>query len=650
MKSASLLLIFLFLSVFIAWGQNPKQKSVDYYSWNYPLVKSISRNIGFSVDEEPLPVRAAIFYRNGEEVDFLEGRNVKTTISSSFVNDLDLWSYKTVPFDKADVRVYFVPQPTVFKVIGYKEKRGVNGDEDRYTGQLKMLRSLKIEVKDTQNNMLYETVLEDVNELHSISAFENQSIKTEQKAIDLMKAHFLENPEKYFARAGGSLSGPLYYKMIVHLQDVLDVRRKKSTLYLYSYNKKKGYDFSELQNSIDQLVNLADIDPGPHYQSLLEDRLLPKIDFWRTQVTKYNKKDKKERKIVWGLLANISGAYYALGENEKALEVYKEIEQLNYRASYTYLKDMPLEQISKKENFFGEGKDQTTGAPPNFKGSHNPSYVFYQNTGARLLGVNEAMRSKADLQKNEEKALVLYKLLSHYEYLAELKRLSKKFNDKGDVNVGFEETDAYFVEVFNREIKESEEIKYLDLSVLEDKEKILVTKISQELIDFYEVYDKEISLNKTISSDSEELKRLFDKRMVILSKLFLDEKYEKRELDNSIVQLTDLMLTVNNETIRQLPLLELLLDELSSENKLRYTDNPRLFKQLFKRYQKTYVLLFVGETTIKKYLHHSAINGIKEELNDYYRFYRADFDEVESKYKNLHNEARVVKILSTFIK
>lgn len=638
----------LFFCHAITNAQSPKQKSIEYFIWNYPEIKTSDNQIGFSVNEEELPLTATIFYQNGEKANILKTFNSETIIPSSFVKDLDLWSFETVPFNQAKVKVFLMPEATIFKIIGYKEKRGSNGEEDHYEGQLKIQDRIKVVVKDEMNVILYEKVLENVQKLHSISAFENQHIKTEKKAIGVMKAHFLEEKNQYLAQAKGGVSGPLYYKLITHLQDAIDLRRKKTTLHLYSYNKKKGYDFLPIETSIDELASLSKVLPSSDYQSELEHQLLPKIELWKGEAAKYDAKDKKERKIVWGLLANISGAYYALGENEKALDVYKEIEQLDFRKNYTYLKEFPEDQIESKKSFFGSG-DTESSSSSNFSGTHNPSYVYYENTVTNDLGVNDAVVSEITLKAREERAFVLNKILSHYEYLGELKRLSKKFNKKGGVKIGFEETDAYFVEVFNRIVEESGELKFLDLGVLEDNEKVLVTKIVTELLHFYEIYDKEISLNKTVTTNREERNRNFDITMIFLDRYF-SKNDGKQELDKKVISLTNLMILKNNETIRKLPFLEMLLDELSTENKLSYTKKPKLYKQLFKRYQKTYVSLFVDETSIKQHLHHSALSSIKNELTDYYKFYQSDLDEIEIKHKNMHSEARVVKILSAFMK
>tara|TARA_R110002051_G_scaffold34256_3_gene76286 strand:- start:2018 stop:3970 length:1953 start_codon:yes stop_codon:yes gene_type:complete len=640
----------LFLAIFIGYGQNPKQKNISYYAWNYRTINTTSNTIGFSIDEEERPIIAAVFYANGDRDNFIESSKGATVIASSFITQLDLWSLETVPFNEAGVKVFLTPEPTIFKIIGYKGKRGSNGDQETYEGQLKIQNRIKIEIKDANGNLLEEKTIEDLQELHSISAFNNSAINSEQKAIDLVKEYFLEDKDKYFADASGSISGPFYYKLIEYLQDALDVRRKKNTLYLYTYNNKKGFDFTVIDNSIDELTSLSEIKPDNNYQTVLEDNLLPKIDVWRAEISKYSSEDKKGVKIIWGLLANISGAFHALGMDEKALQIYSEIEKLDYRDSYTYLMELPTDQLKSQQAYAGPGNTQIGFVGTNFKGTHNPSFVHYTNSKGNSLGVNDAVESEFTIKKRQDRAFILNKILGNYQYLEELKRLSKKYTDKGDVNIGFEETDAYFVEVFNRVVEESVELKFIDLSILDQQEKVLATKITKDFIEFYENYSREISLNSATATTSEELSQLFDKQMVILTKLFLDEKAKKRDLDNDIIKLTDLMMKENNEVIRQLPFLEILLDELSSEGKLSYTKKPKLYKEIFKRYQKTYVSLFVSDTSIKQYLHHSALTSIKQELIDYFEFYRADLDEIETKFKNVHDEKRVIKILATFMK
>ncbi|MDO6519908.1 hypothetical protein [Zobellia uliginosa] len=648
MKKNSTLYLLLLLGIFSAVAQNPKQRSIDYYAWNYPIIQATSNKIAFSIDEKPLTISAALIHGNGDKLVFLKSTEGKITVSSNLVTFLDLWSYQTTRIDEADIKVTLTPEPSVFEISAYKEKKGAK-EEERYEGQLKLHSGIKIEITDAQGRLLHEKKLEDYNTLHSIHAFENGAITSEKKALELTKAHFMENAEKYMAGANGSVSGPLHYKLMEYLQDLIDLRRKKKSLYVYTFKKKKGFDLSGIQASVEDLKSLSDVALGTNYQKEIEALLLPKIDFWREEISKYDSQDKKQVKVVWGLLANISGAYHALGKDDKALEVYQEIEKLDYRGSYKYLKQLPEEQMAKRKAFFGTDTPKPLDEV-GFQGTHNPSYVHYKNFQGGLLGANRMEVSQSILDTRKKRAYLLGKILGHYQYLEELKRLGRKFSERGNADVGFEETDAYYVEVFNRAAKESEEIKFLDLSVLDEDEKIIASKISQDLIDFYSIYNKEVSLNKESQDDWEEMQKILDKLLVVLHQWQGDEKEDKRALYKNIDLLSDKMLLINNETIRSLPLLETLLEELSSEDKVSYEANPKLFKQLFKKYQKTYVSLFVADTSIGQYLHHSAHQFLNKELKVYYELYRADEDEIGAKHKNLHDDQRVASILSIFVK
>ena len=63
---------------------------------------------------------------------------------------------------------------------------------------------------------------------------------------------------------------------------------------------------------------------------------------------KYDKENRAEKKIYWGLLANASGAYYALERFEDALAVYKKIEEVDYRTNFNYLQELPFNAIKVK--------------------------------------------------------------------------------------------------------------------------------------------------------------------------------------------------------------------------------------------------------------------------------------------------------------
>ncbi|SHJ31021.1 hypothetical protein [Pseudozobellia thermophila] len=641
--------LLLLMGSFASLGQNPKQRAIYYYAWNYPLIRTASNKIGFSIDEKPLTISAALMYGNGDKLVFLKSDKGKITIPSGLVKALDLWSYQTVPIHEAGIKVFLAPEPSVLEISTFRSKEGPGSEEYRYKGELKLHSGIKIEITDARGRLLHEKILEDYYTLYTINVHNNKSITSEKKALELTKAHFMDNVENYMAEANGAVSGPLRYKLVAYLQDVLDLRRKKESLYVYTFKKKKGFDFSGIQASIEDLKSLSDVELGADYQKDMEDLLLPKIDFWRKEISKYDRRDKRQVKVVWGLLANICGAYHALGAYEKALGVYKEVEGLDYRENYKYLKQLPEEKMAARRAFFGT---DTPGPldEVGFRGTHNPDHVHYENYRPHLLGTNRARIPESSLQLRQNRAYLLSKILGHYQYLEELRRLGHKFSERGNADVGFERTDAYYVEVFNRAAKESEELKYLDLAVLQEDEKVLATKIAQDLIDFYDVYNKEVSLNKESYNDWDEMQKILDKLLVVMHKWHGDEKEDKRALDKNMDLLCDKMLLVNDETLISLPLLETLLDELSSGDKVCYGANPKLFKQLFKKYQKTYISLFVADTSIKRHLHHSALQSLNKEIKVYYELYRADEDEIGARYGNLHDDRRVANILALFVK
>ena len=89
MKKFIIHIPLLFLAIFIGYGQNPKQKNISYYAWNYRTINTTSNTIGFSIDEEERPIIAAVFYANGDRDNFIKSSMKPAALF--FVYELNLY-------------------------------------------------------------------------------------------------------------------------------------------------------------------------------------------------------------------------------------------------------------------------------------------------------------------------------------------------------------------------------------------------------------------------------------------------------------------------------------------------------------------------------------------------------------------------------
>ena len=287
----------------------------------------------------------------------------------------------------------------------------------------------------------------------------------------------------------------------------------------------------------------------------------------------------------------------------------------------------------------------------NFRGTHDPINVHYINNTENLLGTNWILQDSLVIQVKNKKAKLLSRILGQYSYLKELAKFSEKFNKRGEEIIGFESIDEYFVQVFERVVNEAEDLRYEDLSFLESEDKMLVTKILKDLFKFYDLFRNELKYDDSPSGNlSEEIEQHFMAKAILLSQMFYILVDSQEELKNDIENLCNRLLLFENDTLLDLSYLNLLANELTTEENLTFKKNERLFRLVLKKYKKMYGANFFGKNTYLKNIHHGTRATFENHFDFYRSIYNGKIEKLGTLSKPEKDQDNVADILTIFIK
>ncbi len=651
----------------LLWAQKPKQKSCYFYSWNFPEITTTSTKLGIIIDEKPLPTSVIINGPNGKETVEDNIITADTEISTFILDQLDLRTFELVPIQEADIFLELTPIAPSFILSTSKFTEGpLSAPIHRFSGNLEHISGIKVTIKQGENIVLFEETIKNRSDLLHIEELNGVPIPTPDIALKSIQDEFFANVPAYNSQARHIFINDTENKVIEVIQKTLDVRQDKERFFLYSFNKKKGFELEKIKESVESLEDLFDARKAEQNTNGLRALLTPKIEFWQAEASKYNPEDKKEKKIYWGLLANVSGAYYALGEYKKALEVAEKLKSVKYKEDYTYLYTLPEKKLKAQQTYLNEdGKPAKEYLNIDFRDTHNPDFIQYLNIGDQVT-VQNAFRTYEAYKQKRAKAQFLYKILAINAYHKELKKLAKSFTDRGDERIGFAEKDPFFVSLVFRLGQETQELKLQDLQIFNEDEKILVTKITTNINKLFEPIIDELKVDnnyfiakdsivdkrtdKKVSSLFKKLEVLFDRQDVLLNRIANTEGRAREALTEDIKLLTDKVFVINSPILQKTPFLETLVDELTSEGKLSYADNEKLYKKIYKRFKSIYATVFFENNEFTKYMHHRERAKFKKILKFYEGIYKEDVENVNLKFKNVYNQDRALDMLMLFLK
>lgn len=219
---------------------------------------------------------------------------------------------------------------------------------------------------------------------------------------------------------------------------------------------------------VDKLVKMETA-PLKDYKNVVEG-ILPLFENELNKIT--DKEDKKQKKMYWSLLSNISGAYYALGNYDKAIEYAKMRQNIDYNNKWRYnleISEKRKEIVEKNKNFnFEEATKLKVPKVANIKKigtyrNHIVSALLEINTINKLTN-NVQLRDRASyFNWNIYSTIIQLRIPNHYkksskESADRLKEYKKIIKDLRANNMPEEAVVLFFrqypFDVIHEEIKE----------------------------------------------------------------------------------------------------------------------------------------------------------------------------------------------------
>jgi len=638
-------MLFMALAIFslnMLLSQNPKRQIIYFNGWNYPTVDIPETKLSLVFNEKPLSVP---LYIKGKKAIPNVGTS-KNEISPEVLERLNFRTFQLVANSEAEVVLTITPLPSRFSV-DVKENSSLSSGQKAttYKGELNYLYGTNVTLATQNGEILYEETFNQVRNLYNISAYNNFGITSIDLATDLVVKEFESQSNLYIERA---LPYSAEYEAADKLILAIDYQRIDKILALYSFSKSKKDPNLELVNtSVEEIKTQLDaLEDTEDYQTKLKETLLPHIEMWKSLLPNYDKTDRKQQKIYWGLVANISGAYYAFGAYDNALEAYNLLQGVKYRDDHTYLKELPEEQMALVNT--PRNKDFKA---INFSGTHNPEFIVYANT--------EGLLSEATTEVELQKAKLLYNIFAVTGFYESFEDLERKFTkrDKSDqVYNRYKDSDKFLKAQVNRIYGLTKEIENMDVSIYTEDQKFLIAEVKQNI---HYLIGKTIGKFEQKDNDpnKSEISIIVDELKEIMTEDILgtvDEQREdiKAELDSSLRELKLELMVHNTWVLNHLPYFDFLIDELTTEGKLSFAENPELYQAIYKDYKELYHKTMLKKHELLSYLHHTEAPKVEALIDDYYTklYFAENIESLNENFKNIYNPEIGINILSTFVK
>lgn len=639
-SSKKVLTLCAILVHLLIFSQRPKQKLLSHYIWQYPTLTITETKLCLIIDETPFPVPVYM----GETMVSSNLITSENTISNDILKYLDFRTFKLTDLNDADVYLKIIPLPSIIKIkseLKNESKVKLLNEPPAYDGKLDYEFGVKTILTNKKDEVLFEKEYLKTFNLYEVSSHNNFQIKSAELALDLVRKLFEKNSTNFIKEAFSKSNSYIMYNVTSDILSNIDFQRIKEHMPFYTFNSKKDKNLNLNNDFIYEIEKeLKELNDSPQYQTKVKKILEPKIKAWESMLLNYNKSE--EKKIYWGISANMSISYFMIGEYLKALNLYYELNDIEYRENYNYLEEFPKEAL--ESNNISSYKDFQS---LDYSGTHNPDLILYTNAD----GIVENRVSEIEIQK----ATLMYQIFSIHEYYRQVKRYTKLFAiESTSTGYGYEEVDDYFLSLNQRVTNEAEFLKTFDFKGFSKDEKSLCTLVIHDLSELVELYNDELkaplNIENNTKSSTQTIDEVFKIKKILIYKLGNYLKEKEKELEKNIEVLAKKLLFNNNEVLMQLSFLDMLIDELTTEGKLNYNDNPDLYRTLYEDYKKIYKSIIINKEHLIKHLHHTQSSKVEDIINLYYnKVYQKDINRVNEELKNIHMPKYSIDLLAIYI-
>lgn len=566
----------------IGFSQRPKEHILKFNNWEYPKYYIPDTKIGV-VSDESVPDRYKINFFTLRQLNFRSLQIVKP--------------------QEATYVLYIKPLRCV-----YEPEINKNYLVNETSGKVLMRADFHCVIKKGT-----EIIFDFISNRERVVLEKKLPLNQEEFTKTMMEEVMLQektNPARF---------DDLYLKMVgdfvFYLKNDLDFVPKELPYILYSFEEK---ELETITNSVTETIFQFE------NRQLHRENLLQKILFWNDLAMQYNHTDKKQKRIYWALMQNISASYFYLGDYPKALE-YKEKAQLaDFKNKDTY----PIRNIERiLENRLPYQNITSIRAFENLDLSQNQNFSNIEIINSNKLTEDFAQEKSDDFEVKNKKVEVISKILylnASFEFLKTISKYAETFNkvryeeDKKrgkntQIRAYYLNIDDIYQDLIKENLLKSEELKTFDVSVFSEEEKLLIADIAKAIRDTYSSL-KSIKLAQDSYNDTanptnltdEYIKHLSELIILMNMKLTAYDKEINQEKNYKIDEIYNRFFKNKGKDVKKLPYLNYLAYTLTQSQAINPQNNFDLYEKFHKEYKKIYFDLFYSKDFSQ--IHHKDID------------------------------------------
>ena len=353
-----LIILTLFISNSL-FAQRAKEKQVYFKEWHFPTVVVPASINEYKIVYAPISLSKIKFESvrkmdeiNLEPVDLDENRLKDGSIFSSLV--LNQFSYRRHSNYWDTLLIIKVKYKDVKFKVEIKDNRQKGDSIASYKSTLSAYCEVQITAANKAGINFYEESKKHEFPITELKTYKKQKITSSDLAKELIIKRIEKNIEKYkndlyegVANFTKSLGKPLV--------ESIDFYVARTPIPFYLLKDKKGYDFTEINKVTSEMMDLFSLPFSDTNKLKLDEKAKTCINFWLEKTKDYTESDKKDKKVLWALYANIISANYVLGNDEKTIEYNSKVNELDKRKSSTIFNEMvqkraDLRQLHADEN------------------------------------------------------------------------------------------------------------------------------------------------------------------------------------------------------------------------------------------------------------------------------------------------------------
>ena len=223
-------------------------------------------------------------------------------------------------------------------ILSVEEKtQGYGSDRGKvYTGNVNVSSSIKLVVKDINNTILYDKVYNLNNHSESAGVYNNATIKSSDIALSQIKKQYNANAIEYRSNKNLKIADNVISSISKSLKSSFSNYYESKRINLFLIKKEDKYGIQN-NDQVEKLIAMNKLEFNDTYLENLEKITKESLTISESELEKIkDTTDKKQKKIYWSLLSNISGVHYALGNYDKAIEYAKMRERVDYNPKWKY--------------------------------------------------------------------------------------------------------------------------------------------------------------------------------------------------------------------------------------------------------------------------------------------------------------------------